>query len=66
MVKILQEYTEISKPKINIHVQVKSMDIDMKVESLEHLNNILQYRHEDLKEKIIGKLVLQKNDNKGT
>jgi len=65
MVKILQEY-KVNKPKINIHVQVESMDLDMKVESLEHLNNILKYRHEDLKENIIGKLVLQENDNKGT
>ena len=66
MVKILQQYIELSKPTINIHVQVKTMDIDMKVESLEHLNNILKYRHEELKENITGTLIIGKNDNKGT
>jgi len=66
MVKILQQEIKLNKPTVNIHVQIKSMNIDMKVESLEHLSNILKYRHEELGENIVGKLVIRENDNKGT
>lgn len=66
MVKILQETLEFSKPKIDVHVQIKSMNLDMKVKSVEHLSRILLYRSNELKENIVGKIILRENDNKGT
>ena len=69
MVKILQkelDLIKVNKPTVNIHVQIKKMNLDMKVESLEHLSDILKYRHKELEENIVGKLVIRENDNKGT
>lgn len=63
MVNIINNKRKPKLTKVDIHVKIENMGLDMKVESLEHLYNILTYQHEELGKNIIGKLVVS-NDNK--
>lgn len=65
MVKIIQEKIELNPPKINVHVKVESMGLDMMVVSIEHLVDILKHQHETLKSNVSGSILINKNDNTG-